>query len=50
MRHNNGIYEEEKYSREVVEELKEQVEHYKQLYDRLVRENNLLHNLIDGKK
>lgn len=47
---NNGIYEEEKYSREVVEELKEQVEHYKQLYDRLVRENNLLHNLIDGKK
>lgn len=47
---NAGVYQEVKYDKEVVDELKNQIDHYKGLYERLLRENDLLHDLIDKKK
>jgi hypothetical protein len=47
---NAGVYQEVKYDKEVVDELMNQIDHYKGLYERLLRENDLLHDLIDKKK
>lgn len=48
--HNNGIFEETKFSTEDMDNLKKDVAHYKELWERSKKEIDVLHKLIDTKK
>ena len=48
--HNNGIFDEQKYSLEQMEAVQKEVSHYKELWERSKKEVDMLHKLIESKK